>query len=92
MNRPISLLLALLAIAVSSAADGQTFTVLGSFNGTNGANPYGSLTISGSTLYGTTAYGGATAMATYSASTRTAADPKTCCRSAAPTAQIPLAV
>ena len=59
MNRWKTLLLALLAIAVSSAADGQTYTVLGSFNGTNGANPYGSLTISGTTLYGTTAYGGA---------------------------------
>ena len=32
---------------------------MGSFNGANGANPYyGSLTLSGSTLYGTTANGG----------------------------------
>ena len=58
MNRWKTLLLALLAISVSSAADGQTFTVLGSFNGTNGASPNGSLTLSGSTLYGMTNVGG----------------------------------
>jgi uncharacterized repeat protein (TIGR03803 family) len=32
---------------------------LGSFNGGNGANPFGDLTLIGSTLYGTTAFGGA---------------------------------
>ena len=39
-------------------------TTLASFNGTNGANPFGGLILSGSTLYGTTylagAYGGGT--------------------------------
>jgi uncharacterized repeat protein (TIGR03803 family) len=58
MNRLIRLLLAMLAVAAASAADGQTFTVLGSFNGTNGASPNGSLTLSGSTLYGMTNAGG----------------------------------
>jgi uncharacterized repeat protein (TIGR03803 family) len=40
---------------------GGTPTALGSFNGSNGASPRGSLTVSadGSTLYGTTYYGGA---------------------------------
>ena len=37
---------------------GTTSTVL-SFSGSNGANPAGSLTISGSTLYGITSNGGA---------------------------------
>ena len=38
---------------------GGTPTTLLSFNGTNGAIPYGSLTLIGSTLYGMTALGGA---------------------------------
>ena len=39
---------------------GGTPTILVSFNGTNGADPYGSLTLSaGSTLYGMTYGGGA---------------------------------
>ena len=38
---------------------GGTPTTLLSFNGTNGANPDGSLTLSGSTLYGMTIGGGA---------------------------------
>ncbi len=38
---------------------GGTPTVLASFNGANGENPYGSLTLSGSTLYGMTYDGGA---------------------------------
>jgi uncharacterized repeat protein (TIGR03803 family) len=42
----------------SPVAHGQTYTVLHSFNGTDGSNPYGSLTLSGSTLYGMTANGG----------------------------------
>jgi uncharacterized repeat protein (TIGR03803 family) len=38
---------------------GGTPTVLASFNGTNGMNPYGSVTQIGNTLYGTTSLGGA---------------------------------
>jgi len=38
----------------------DTLTILGSFNGTgDGANPYGDLTLVGSTFYGTTSAGGA---------------------------------
>ena len=37
---------------------GGTPTVLFSFDGTHGADPQGSLTLSGSTLYGMTVYGG----------------------------------
>ncbi len=58
MNRWTSLLLVLLAISASPAADGQTYKVLLSFTGTGGAypgqGPVGSLTLSGSTLYGMT--------------------------------------
>ena len=58
MNRWSSLLLVVLAISVSSVADGQTYNVLRSLSGTNEPDPYGSLTLSGSTLYGTTRHGG----------------------------------
>ena len=37
---------------------GGTPTVLFSFDGTNGENPFGSLILSGSTLYGMTEMGG----------------------------------
>ena len=37
----------------------QFSSVLASCSGTNGNGPYGSLTLSGSTLYGTTDQGGA---------------------------------
>jgi len=42
------------------ATDGTGYTVLHSFNGsaTDGARPYGSLTLNASTLYGMTRYGG----------------------------------
>jgi uncharacterized repeat protein (TIGR03803 family) len=52
----------------STSGDGEVFslpvgggtpTVLSSFNGTNGENPYVGLTLSGSTLYGTAFGGGA---------------------------------
>ena len=46
---------------------GGTPTTLASFNGTNGANPYGSLTLSGSTLYGMTYEAGQTTTARFSA-------------------------
>jgi uncharacterized repeat protein (TIGR03803 family) len=42
---------------------GGTPTILASFNGTDGAFPHGDLTLSGSTLYGTT-YGGGTSHGT----------------------------
>ncbi len=42
---------------VPSVASAQTFTSLLSFNGTDGFGPVGSLTLSGSTLYGTTLEG-----------------------------------
>jgi uncharacterized repeat protein (TIGR03803 family) len=43
----------------SIPAAGGTPTTLLSFNGANGADPEGSLTLGGSTLYGMTAGGGA---------------------------------
>ena len=43
---------------------GGTPTTLLSFNGTDGEDPYGSLTLSGSTLYGMTEYGGANDLGT----------------------------
>ena len=50
--------LMLLAL-VSGSANAQTLTTLLSFNGANGSNPeFGSLTLSGSVLYGTTTGGG----------------------------------
>ena len=62
MNRLTSFVLVVLAISVSSAADGQTYNVLLSFSGTGGAYPgkmpAGDLTLSGSTLYGMTSDGG----------------------------------
>jgi uncharacterized repeat protein (TIGR03803 family) len=41
------------------AKGSSTLTVLASFNGSNGKNPYGDLMLSGNTLYGTTTEGGA---------------------------------
>jgi uncharacterized repeat protein (TIGR03803 family) len=58
----ISRLMAFLAAAFASAAPalaGYTLTTLASFGGSNGAVPLGNLTISGTTLYGTTQNGGA---------------------------------
>jgi uncharacterized repeat protein (TIGR03803 family) len=52
-------LCAMLALLVTSAATQAQITVLTTFDYTNGANPNASLTLSGSTLYGTTSYGGA---------------------------------
>jgi uncharacterized repeat protein (TIGR03803 family) len=43
----------------SVPVSGGTPTTLVSFNGTNGEDPIGSLTLTGSTLYGTTLEGGA---------------------------------
>ena len=45
---------------VASNMDAQTFTTLASFNGgSNGIGPFAGVTLGGSTLYGTTGYGGA---------------------------------
>ncbi len=50
---------ALIVLAVlSNVAGAQTLTTLFSFDGTNGRDPWNSLTLSGSTLYGMTGYGG----------------------------------
>jgi uncharacterized repeat protein (TIGR03803 family) len=50
-----------LGVAFSaSRADAQTFQTLFAFSGSNGLAPEGSLTINGSTLYGTTYNGGST--------------------------------
>ena len=43
---------------VSAATSARTLTTLFSFDGTHGANPWGSLLLSGSTLYGMTFGGG----------------------------------
>ena len=63
MRPRIALFLGCIAIMLSavqpSVAHGQTYTVLQSFDGANGANPTnGSLTVNGSTLYGMTSSGG----------------------------------
>jgi uncharacterized repeat protein (TIGR03803 family) len=50
--------LMLLAL-IGGQASGQTFTTLYNFDGTHGSEPYGSLILSGSTLYGMTYGGGA---------------------------------
>jgi uncharacterized repeat protein (TIGR03803 family) len=50
-----------LSLVQSPAARGQTFTVLRTFNGVDGCAPYGSLTLSDSTLYGMTYCGGSSA-------------------------------
>jgi uncharacterized repeat protein (TIGR03803 family) len=55
--------LALGVVLCASRADSQTFTTLAQFTGTGGtaigANPFGSLTVAGTTLYGMTSEGGA---------------------------------
>ena len=56
----LTALTAFVAFFLLGAATAQAqITTLGSFNSTNGANPYGSLTLSGSALYGATDSGGA---------------------------------
>jgi uncharacterized repeat protein (TIGR03803 family) len=50
--------------ATGTARAGYTLNTLATFNGTHGANPAGGLTLSGSTLYGTTRQGGASGYGT----------------------------
>jgi uncharacterized repeat protein (TIGR03803 family) len=52
-----AIFLAMLAM-LPSTTHGQTFAILHSFSGSDGRNPGGYLTLSGSTLYGTTVNGG----------------------------------
>ena len=55
MFRLSGLVLALVAGLVAvGVAHAQTLTTLASFNGSNGDDPAGGLTLSGNTLYGTT--------------------------------------
>lgn len=44
--------------SLATITNAQTLTTLLSFSGSNGAEPWGSLILSGSTLYGTTTSGG----------------------------------
>ncbi len=46
-------------VTTAPTANGGTYTTLFSFNESNGAYPYGSLVVSGNTLYGMTSSGGA---------------------------------
>ena len=65
MKRPHGVCFAFVLAAVfalalaASESQAQTLTTLFSFNETNGNQPHGNLTLSGSTLYGTTKDGGA---------------------------------
>ena len=47
-----------LALTVTTVAPAQTYTVLKNFSGSEGASPSAGLVVSGSTLYGTTWWGG----------------------------------
>ena len=54
----LSILTMLTLALATSQSHAQTFTTLQTFNGSNGNEPIGGLTLSGSTLYGMTEYGG----------------------------------
>jgi len=54
----IPVLIAALGLMLTGPVTAQTFTTLHNFDNEEGANPYGALTLSGNTLYGTTTYGG----------------------------------
>jgi uncharacterized repeat protein (TIGR03803 family)/autotransporter-associated beta strand protein len=51
--------LIMLSALLGGRSDAQELSTLANFNGDNGKNPFGNLTLSGSTLYGTTLSGGA---------------------------------
>ena len=53
-----------LVVAAGASNASAQLTTLVSFTNTNGANPYGALTLSGNTLYGTTRFGGANGFGT----------------------------
>src|ERR1041384_2279489 len=57
-NFLLPVLIAGLGFALAGRLTAQTFTVLHSFTGSDGAFPYAGLILSGNTLYGTTALGG----------------------------------
>ena len=61
MHHRLSLAAVVLIVlaVVANHARAQLLTVLASFNGSNGSEPNGGLTLSGNTLYGTTVVGGA---------------------------------
>ena len=73
----------------SIPVSGGTPTTLFSFDGTHGDDPWGSLMLNGSTLYGMTYDGGATATARFSASPWAAALRRRYSRLTAPTVHIP---
>ena len=58
MGLVVSLGSLVLLAAMSGQTNAQTLATLLSFSGSNGAYPYGSLTLSGGTLYGMTRLGG----------------------------------
>ena len=59
MNKLLAVLAFLVLLStLARDSNAQTFTTLLSFSGSNGSNPYGGLTVSGSTLYGMTSQGG----------------------------------
>jgi uncharacterized repeat protein (TIGR03803 family) len=53
-----------LALTLATVASAQTYTVLKSFTGSDGAQPNAGLVLVGSTLYGTTAQGGSSSWGT----------------------------
>jgi len=54
----LSFLIAVIGLVSTGWLPAQTFTTLHHFTGSDGSSPYGDLILSGSTLYGTTGYGG----------------------------------